>query len=245
MRARPRGKPGGCASWTLNAGPKSPGTHLLTVCDTLTRALLLPRPVASTLTRSLLLSVALSPLRASAVVPPASQPHHPEAYPCRVSRVGAAANLALRPPALLAPAAVPLRAALAPRAAAPAVPLSPLVWPPGRGGREQPEEEPQPGGGGRSPWRTVKEAARRKCATTMTVSGRGVCSGDSGKARWGVEGGSPRGHGLPSGRVSATPAFAPLGSSARARAGLGRTALDQSLRNPSRHPRPDCTKPAA
>lgn len=89
-------------------------------------------------------------------------------------------------PALPAPAPVPLRAALAPRAAAPAVPpLSPLVWPPGHSGREQPEEEPQPGGGGRSPWRTVKEAARRKCATTMTVSGRGACSRAAGRARRG------------------------------------------------------------
>lgn len=178
-----------------------------------------------------------APLRAAAVVAPASQPRRPEAYPCRVSRVGAAAYPALCPTALPAPAAVPLRAALAPRAAAPAVPVSPLVWPPGRGGREQPEEEPQPGGGGLSPWRTVKEAARRKCATTMMVSGRGACSRDAGRARRGVGGGSPRGHqhGLPSGGVSGTPAFAPLGSS-RAHAGLGCTASDRSPEEPQLAP---------
>lgn len=85
-------------------------------------------------------------------------------------------------------------------------PLSPLVWPPGRGGREQPEEEPQPGGGGPSPWRTVKEAARRKCATTMTVGGPGTCGGAAGRARRGGGRAPPgalggclrgQGHGLP------------------------------------------------
>lgn len=137
-------------------------------------------------------------------------------------------------------------------------PLSPLVWPPGRGGREQPEEEPQPGGGGPSPWRTVKEAARRKCATTMTVGGPGTCGGAAGRAR---RGGGRAPPGALGGWLSAgtgtrptrlrdrgpgTPARAPpLGSSARARGGLGCTASGRSPRNPSRYPGPDCTKPAA
>lgn len=47
-------------------------------------------------------------------------------------------------------------------------------------------------------------------------------------------------------RGPGTPARAPpLGSSARARGGLGCTASGRSPRNPSRYPGPDCTKPAA
>lgn len=173
------------------------------VCDKTYGALLQPRPVAST-------PAPVSPPVRSCVSPsarpqwllPTRSPaaRRPTPAECRASAPLPTPLCDLGPSRH--PLAVPLRAVLAARAAAPAVSLSPLVWPPGRGGREQPEEEPQPGGGGRSPWRTVKEAARRKCATIMTVSGRGACSGAAGRARRGIEGGSPRGHrqGLPSAR---------------------------------------------
>lgn len=213
VRVRPRGDLDGCAPRTLSPGPKSACAHLQAVGDNRYGAL--PRPGRWRPPRPDPPPVrsCAPPLRAAAVVAPASQPRRPEAYPCRVSRVGAAAQPALRPTALPAPAAaVPLRSGPPLLRGLPhrPSPLSPLVWPPGRGVREQLEEEPpQPGGGGPSPWRTVKEAARRKCATTMTVSGPGACRGAAGRARRGVEGGgSPRGHrhGLPGGRVSGTPA---------------------------------------
>ncbi|MEJ1286734.1 hypothetical protein NN561_017743 [Cricetulus griseus] len=85
------------------------------------------------------------PRTSGLLVAPASQPRHPGPPPPSVAR-----RRRCHPRSVItafpAPAPISLRAVLVPRAAAPAVPSVPLVWPPGRGGREQPEEEPQPGG---------------------------------------------------------------------------------------------------
>lgn len=76
----------------------------------------------------------------AAVVAPAPQPRHPGPPPPSVARrrrCHPRSQLSAFP----APAPVPLRAALV----RPPSPSVPVVWPPDRGGREQPEEEPQPG----------------------------------------------------------------------------------------------------
>lgn len=76
----------------------------------------------------------------AAVVAPAPQPRHPGPPPPSVAR-RRRCHPRSKLSAFAAPAPVPLRAALV----RPPSPSVPVVWPPGRGGREQPEEEPQPG----------------------------------------------------------------------------------------------------
>lgn len=93
--------------------------------------------------------------------------------PSAVPRVGAATSpLRSRGPAAPSAAGAPPTPSLQPafsRGAATVV-GAPVLFSLRRPRRPQPEDEPKPAAG--DPWRTVREAARRKCATTTTVRGR-------------------------------------------------------------------------
>lgn len=137
---RSEGEPDGCGSRAPSAGPRPVPSHLWSACDTSVGILLPPQPPTSSASRPLRPSAAaLLPLRrrSGSARPPAPPPWASPPSVARRRRCHPRSKLS----AFAAPAPVPLRAALV----RPPSPSVPVVWPPGRGGREQPEEEPQPG----------------------------------------------------------------------------------------------------
>lgn len=134
------GEPDGCGSRAPSTGPRPVPSHLWSSCDTSVGTLLPPQPPASSASRPCVRTQPRSSPCSTAVVAPASQPRRPGPPPPSVAR-RRRCHPRSRLSAFLAPAPVPLRAAFV----RPPSPSVPVVWPPGRGGREQPEEEPQPG----------------------------------------------------------------------------------------------------
>lgn len=166
-----------------------------------------------------------------------------------MSRVGAAANPALRSRALPAPARRP----------APGCPCCE-----GRRARRLPQPSCLAAGPRRARAAGGGAAAGRRRPEPMAYSQGGGkkkvcyyydgkwpgslqrgCGSDAAGYRGWQPAGTPTRPTQRSPAYSGTPAFAPLRSSARARVCLGCTAWDRSRRNPCRLPGPDCTKPAS